>query len=632
MLSDFREKFGGPVAIGFLVLIGLSFVFVGALFPSNLGGGIVAKVNGNEVGINDFENRYRNFIAENPQYVDVSDEVRLLIRRQLLDNLIRETLISEFIAEAGFTISDEYIAEVIRNTPDFRVDGKFNREQYQTFLGMQGLDTTQYERIMRQRLREQQLTLANGATAVVTPGEYRRYLNLVAEQRVVTTASLAPETVESEITVGEEEIVSFYDENGSLFEQPESADIRYILISRDAIDDSIEISEEQLAEYYEQEKNRYLQDEQRQARHILFPFGDDKERTEQEAQAILARVQAGEPFADLARQYSKDGGTASNGGDLGVLTRTQMPDELGTAVFSMNEGEVRGLVETEFGYHIVRVDDVLEPGPLPLDQVRGDLLAELREDEADVAFRALERRVSDAIFDNPDIDAVAEAAGLDVQTFDGFTRSGGGEFGGNQAAIDAVFAPRVLEDGQLSEIVELDVDSSAVFAVAEYNPATRLSLDEVRDQVEAALRAQKADALMAERAASVATAVESNQTFAEAAEAAGAVVNPPRILTRDDRSVDPSLLVAAFTSPKPSETVKVVDYLRNRDGGYTIFTVDAVLPGQPESIPTEQRDFAKLQLAQESGMNDFNAFVEELVATADVEIDDELVAGEGLLQ
>src|SRR5690606_28816418 len=137
----------------------------------------------------------------------------------------------------------------------------------------------------------------------------------------------------------------------------------------------------------------------RQARHILIPFGPDRRAAREQAAAIAGRVRAGEPFEDLARQYSADSGTAEQGGDVGMGVKSQMPGDLGDAIFSMSEGEIRGPVESDFGLHIIRLDDIQPGGPLPLEQVRAELENELRDIEAEASFRDLQRTLSDALFD-----------------------------------------------------------------------------------------------------------------------------------------------------------------------------------------------------------------------------------------
>ena len=153
----------------------------------------------------------------------------------------------------------------------------------------------------------------------------------------------------------------------------------------------VQITEEQLREYYAQSTNRYLQDESRQARHILIPFGEDRGAAEEQAGALVERARAGEPFEDLARQYSADSSTAEQGGTLDTTLKSQMPEALGNAIFSMDRGEIAGPVESEFGFHVVRLDSIQAGGPLPLEQVRAELENELRDIEADEAFQDLQR-------------------------------------------------------------------------------------------------------------------------------------------------------------------------------------------------------------------------------------------------
>ncbi|MEM9690029.1 MAG: SurA N-terminal domain-containing protein [Pseudomonadota bacterium] len=634
MLQNIREKFTGTFALVILGLLAIPFVFVGVGLNFNfIGGANIASANGEEIPLNAFEARYQQFVAQNPQILDAGEELRYQIRRQLLEQIIRETLIEEYLTDLGYRVTDSAVIETIRATPEFQVDGEFNMDLYRSVVGTEGYSTDQFELIQRRLIREGQMSLAIGASAVVTPAEYRNYINIVAQQRVVTTAVLSPELVNNSIEISDDDIVTFYDESPTLYQLPESANIEYALISRSAVAAGVEITESELQGYYDQESGRFLQDEQRQAHHILILFDDDEAAAEETATGILARVNAGEPFEDLARQYSMDGLTASNGGDLGASTRTQLSSELGTAIFDMTVGEIRGLVKSEFGFHIIRLDEILEQGPLPLEQVRASLLAELQDREADDAFLLAERAMSDALFDTPEMPAIAAAAGVDVQTIEGFTRvTGGGELGNNQAAIDAVFDPRVLEDGEISDVIELDAERSAVFRVAQFNEQERQPLDEVREQIETSLRAQRADDVLSARADEIVAAVESGQDFGEAASAVDVVVSQPSLIGRENRDVDPTVVVGAFTSVKPVEGgTPVIGKVRNMQGGYTVYTVDAVIEGRPESIPLEDRDVRKRQLAEQAGLGDYRAFVDALVESANVEIDEDMLAGDLLL-
>ena len=631
MLQNMRENFTGTFAIIILGMIALSFVFFGLNY-SFIGSDYAAKVDGEEINAGVFEQNYRNAIQNNPQLAALPPEQRLILRTNVLNQLVGEQLITNYLNDHGYRISDEQVTRAIQETPEFQLDGKFNMDTYRTFLLERGLDPMRFEQLQRSNLRQSQLQLALGATALVTPAEYRRYLNLFAEQRVVTIATIEESAVSDEVSVTDDMIVSFYNENPGLYLLPESADIEYIEIRRDAVADGIEISEEALLEQYELSKNLYLQDEQRTARHILITFDDDEDAAEAEANDVFARLQAGEAFEDLAAEFSDDGGSASNGGILGTLTRSQLPGELGSSIFTLNEGEIDGPLKGDSGFHIVRVDEILEPGPLPLDQVRGELLTDLREREAGDRFLDLEQSLSDALFDSADLQAISAATGLEIQSVPGFTRSGGEPFGSNQAAIDAVYDDSVLLDGQVSDIIELDANRSAIFRVAQYNEATRQPLEEVREQISASLTSQQAELILVARAEQMLEAVANGEDFGQAAEAAGLTLGNAQIIGRSSQEVDQSLLFDAFAAGKPTAEEPITRRVRMLNGGYAVYSLDAVLPGRPESIPVAERDEGKLFLAQQSGFGDYQAFMQALHEDADIVINNDVLAADDLFQ
>jgi peptidyl-prolyl cis-trans isomerase D len=264
--------------------------------------------------------------------------------------------------------------------------------------------------------------------------------------------------------------------------------------------------------------------------------------------------------------------------------------------------------------------------------VRGELITELQSREADALYLDLERRLSDALFDLSDMQAIAEAVGVEVQTIEGFTRNGAAPFGANQAAIDAVFSDAVRNGEQISEVIELDADSAAIFRVTEYNEATRQPLAEVRDEIEALVRSQQAESLLAERAEQILEAVDGGEDFGVAAEAAGASVSEPALLSRQDTETDQLVVFEVFAAPKPSEDSPVTGRARGLDGTYTVYSLEAVLPGRPESIPLDQRDAGKAQLAQESGVGDYIAFVQSLYNEAEVIVNEDALEEQELLQ
>jgi peptidyl-prolyl cis-trans isomerase D len=622
MLQDIRDKLLGKFAIFLIGLIAVSFVFWGASTPF-LSTGYAAKVEGVEISLTRLEEEFRRQLNQyTEQFGELPESFRQPLRQRVLEGLVRNTVVDVHVDEAGFRIRSEQVDDAIRRTPEFQVDGTFSYDRYETLLANAGYTSPQFKASQQRSMRQDQLQRAIGATAFVTPVEYRRYLNLMGEQRRVMLATFDPAAISEGLDVTEDEIVAFYDARPGEFTTPEAADVEYIEIRRDELAQQVEVSEEALLNYYEESKSRYLQDEQRRARHILIPFADDEQAAEDQAKALTARIRAGEPFEDLARTYSKDGGTSEKGGDLGLIMQSQMPGELGNTIFSMREGDVEGPVRTEFGFHVVRLDQILERGPMPLAEVRGELENELRGSEVDALYRDVERKVSDALFDATDLASIADAVGLEVRTAKRVPRTGGEPFGANQAAIDAIFDERVSRDGEISDIVELDANRSAVFKVSQYYEATRQPIDEVRELIVGALKASKSREIVSGKTDQLLAALAEGADFEAAANQAGAVVTPPTLVGRQSKSPDPAILIEVFNARKPLADQGTTGTAITRAGAYTVYRVVDVIPGRPDSIPQAERDAGKTTLSQQSGFQDYTAYVSQLEAEADISIRD----------
>lgn len=632
MLTKIREKFTGGIAIAILVTIGFSFVFVGGSRFGFSGQNYAAKVDDVDISVGRFEAVYREQLQGNPQLATLSPEFRLRLRTNLLEQLIQQLVIDNYLDEAGFRVSDEDVTRLIQRAPEFQVDGKFDIETYRKLLSLSNYEPAQFERVQRQTLRRAQLQRAIRETSIVTPAGYRRFLNLGFEQRIVTTASITAESVANEVVVTDEMITAYYDDNPALFQVPETADIEYVEIRRDEVARSVSVTEQQLQEFYEFNSDRYLRDEQRRARHILILFDNDEAGAEIVANEMLTRVRAGESFEELARQYSKDGGTAAQGGDLGTLTRTQMPDELGDEIFSMSTGDIVGPLKSDFGFHIVRLDEILERGPMPLEQIRASLLTELQDQEANGLYRDLERKLSDALFDAADIQGLAAAIDGNVNTVSAYSRSGGEPFADSQVAVEAIFSADVLSGAQLSELTELDANRTVVFSVTQHNPSARQPLDDVREQVSAALTSSQTEDLMAAKTRQMLDALAAGDDFATAAETIAAPVAAATVMTRNAEGLDQYVAVAVFTAVKPIQDEATIGSTRNSAGGYTVFSLDAVIPGRPEAIPLADRDAGKVQLVDRYGVGDFVAFVQALRTNAEVIISKDALAAQDVFQ
>jgi len=619
MLQKIREKFTGLFAGILLGMLAISFIFWGIGNFNFLGNTWAAKVDGVEISVFQLENAYQNRLLQIQDYASLPQETLQLIRRNTLDGLIRDTLVELHVAGAGYRIGDEQVAELIQQEPTFRENGVFKKELYYQWLDSQFEDAKSFEARQRLAMRRSQMQRGIGATEFVTPAEYRRYLNLYAEKRVASIATFDIAALAETIVVSDDEIQSYYDARPDDFRASESVDFHYLEVDRNALADEIEVSEDELEQYYADNSGRFLQDEQRHARHILITFGDDEKAAEEQARAITARAQAGEPFEDLARQYSKDSGTAENGGDLGVVLHSAMPGALGDAIFSLDEGEIYGPVRTDFGFHVVRLDEIIPGGPLPLDMVRGELLQELKEQSVEERFQGLTRQLADAVFDADDLAAIAESTGLELKTATTFTRSGGEPFGANQTVIDTVFDPLVTTDGQISDVVEIDANRSIVVQVTSHHPEQRRPLEEVSEQIRFQLQSISAMNVIEDRSRRLTEALQAGGDFEEMAFELEAEFQPDLTLNRFQDDIDETVLHAIFLAKKPAPGNARLGSVISSDGDYVVYMIKAVVPGRPETIPLEERDRRKEELQAAAGAMDYNAFVNELVRTADIE-------------
>jgi peptidyl-prolyl cis-trans isomerase D len=632
MLQKIRDKLTGGFAMAILAIIFVPFAFFGLTNYNFLSAGWAAKVDDAEISLFQLENAYQNQLLQLSEYGELPAEYLTSIKSSILERLIRDTLVELHVAESGYAIDDGMVMEMIQGAPQFQEDGVFKKELYYTWLDQTAQDARVFEAQQRQAMRNSQLQRGIGATAFVTPAEYRRYLNLVTEQRQVSIATFDVAALAETVIVKDEDVSAYYEARPNDFMSPETVDFEYIDLRRDWLMQTIEITEEELVQLYEETKDRYQQDEQRQVSHILITFDDDEAAAEEQATALAARANAGEPFEDLARQYSKDGGTSEQGGSLGTVLQSQFPGALGDAIFGIQKGEIQGPVKSDFGFHIIRVDDIIAGGALPFDQVRSELEADLKTRMVDLRFIELERALSDALFDANDLQMMAETSGLTVMQSTGYTRSGGEPYGANQAMIDTIFDEAVLVNGQISDVIEVDNNRSSVVQVTEYHPEARKTLDEVRDDITFTLQSERALNMIQDRARRFSEALQEGKEFDVAASEVEAAVTPAVIVGRQDEKIDAAVLDAVFRARKPSPGNARIDNAVTTGGDYAVFMLTAVIPGRPESIPLAERDARKDELESRAGNADYTAYVTELAHRASIERSEEALQQQDFFQ
>ena len=630
MLQNIRERFTGRFALVVLALICLPFLFFGV--PNDfIATEDVASVDDINISQPYFENQYQNeMLRYDSEGIEIPDEARIFVRQNVLNNIINDVLTEKFINENGINISDEFIARVIQSSPEFMIDGQFSRDRYYTWLNERVIEPSLFEENQRINIRKGQLERGIRATSFVTPSEYRRYLNLIGEQRNVTIAEIDLSVLADPINLEEEDIQEYYSSRSNEFLQPESIDFSYIELRKDQLNNDLEITDDEILQYYNDSGQRFAQDERRQASHILILLGEDEALSLKRAIDTLERINNGESFSDLVLAISDDEGSKRSDGDLGMLPRSQLPGALGDAIFSMAEGEISEVVRTDFGFHIVRLDRVESDGKVPLELVESELKQELILQKAGQNFTDQERALSDALFDADNLSQLADIIGLEVMTEEFFSSQGGGSFGSNQIVIDAVFDAHRDNNYELSDILEIDANRSIVFQIEGYNEAKVRPLGDVRDTIVADMKLVSAEVLANDIATRLESLLIKGESIQEVANELSSVTTVNKLMNRASEDDDFMLQASVFGEKRSKDGVPRIGTVIMSNGNYAVYSVTESIYGIPESIPQNERDDARELLNQRSGLSDYSAFISELEQRADITKNDEIISSSSL--
>ena len=630
MLQNIRERFTGRFALVVLALICLPFLFFGV--PNDfIATEDVASVDDTNISQPYFENQYQNeMLRYDSEGIEIPDEARIFVRQNVLNNIINDVLTEKFIIENGINISDEFIARVIQSSPEFMIDGQFSRDRYYTWLNERVIEPSLFEENQRINIRKGQLERGIRATSFVTPSEYRRYLNLIGEQRNVTIAEIDLSVLADPINLEEEDIQEYYSSRSNEFLQPESIDFSYIELRKDQLNNDLEITDDEILQYYNDSGQRFAQDERRQASHILILLGEDEALSLKRAIDTLERINNGESFSDLVLTISDDEGSKRSDGDLGMLPRSQLPGALGDAIFSMTEGEISEVVRTDFGFHIVRLDRVESDGKVPLELVESELKQELILQKAGQNFTDQERALSDALFDADNLSQLADIIGLEVMTEEFFSSQGGGSFGSNQIVIDAVFDAHRDNNYELSDILEIDANRSIVFQIEGYNEAKVRPLEDVRDTIVSDMKLVSAEVLANDIATRLESLLFKGESIQEVANELSSVTTVNKLMNRASEDDDFMLQASVFSEKRSKDGVPRIGTVIMSNGNYAVYSVTESIYGIPESIPQNERDDARELLNQRSGLSDYSAFISELEQRADITRNDEIISSSSL--
>ncbi|HEX4153911.1 MAG TPA: SurA N-terminal domain-containing protein [Steroidobacteraceae bacterium] len=608
MLQTIHDKLKGWLAGVVLGIIGLVFVFWGINWTLSAPT-YAAKVNGVEISGNEVREAYQRRLAqyERQSNAPLDDAQRAGIKKQVLDDYISGEALVTRADRLGYRVSDQQLLAEMAQYPALQVDGKFDYAHALAVLKAQGRSVTQIENSFRRDVKLKQLDRAIDESSFATASEVKRFLELTRQQRELAWLTLSAAKYAVDATPDEPQIKAYYEAHKAQYMTPETVHLRYVELSLAGLAAKVNVDDAQLKAYYEEQKTkspeRYVQPEQRRVAHILLQVPDPKDdaAVKAKAESILKRAESGEDFGKLAQEFSQDPGSAQKGGDLGWADRKAYVAPFADAAFSMKEGEIRGPVKTQFGYHILKLEGVQPTTIKTFDQAKTDLATEYRQNEAERMFNDAQDQLADATLQNTsDIDVVAKKAGLEVHDIPNFSRNDG-ELGKSPAVLQAAFSEDVL-DGHLSPIVELEKGRGVVLSATDHVLPKQKPLEAVRAEVVAAWKKERGTELAAQAAAAAVKRLNAGESWDSVAKSLGLTPEAPKFVARGDQAVPLSVRQAAFEGPKP-KGAPVYSNLPLSDGDAAVVAVSAVRE-EPTADPKVGYAEAQREFAQQAASAD----------------------------
>lgn len=612
MLQAIRERVTGIVAIFILGLLAVPFLFFGVdSYIRDVPRDSVAQVGDIEITVSDFQSEFARHRArlrqERPEEYDDLAVNQPQYRREFLDDMIDQRLLRQHARDLGLQVSPGALREVIRSIPAFQVDGQFQPEIYEDRLRAGGRSPRQFEREVSQDLLLRMVPTAVSDSSVVTEREVDRWLRLQNETRQVAMVPVDAAPFEEPDAVGDEDIQAYYDENtgdentgdqnSGEFMRPERIVLEYVELDADSLVVDHEVGEQELRQRYEAVQARYMIPEQRRARHILITAdGRDDQQARELARSLHERIEDGEDFAELAGEYSEDPGSAAAGGDLGWIEPDDMTPAFEQALFELEAaGEVSEPVQTDFGWHLIALDEIRPARGQSFEEARAEIEEELREERAaDLYFEQLDRLV-DLVYAEPDhLEFVADDLGLEVNTIGPFSREDAEGIAADPRVQQEAFSDMVLLDRQISEPIELDDMHTVVIQVAEHEPARPRELDEVRDEIRSRIARERAREAAREYAESLLDEAGEAGAELEAVAEREELEWNEQTVGRRDFQLGTRLLDELFKLPVPGETPGV--HVIPRSGGWTVVRLEEVTPGNPAAAEQVERRVAGQQI------------------------------------
>ncbi len=612
MMERLREGVNSIAIKIILGLIILSFVFTGVSGYIGGGSNAAAKVDGIEITRGAFDQAYqneRNMLQAQygEQYANLLSDPNFVqrLRQSVLDKMVNEILIENHAKSLGLRISDAQVLSMILKMPEFQLEGTFSQDIYETALRRAGYTPESFGEVIRRSEVRKQLLKAVSGSEFSLPSEVQEQSKLLTQTRDIRKLELSVETFAKAAVPSEDELQEYYSSNASQFTRPEQVKVSYLEFSGEDLKAIVEVTDEEIEGYYQDNVDQYSTAEQRSVSHILIS-GEE----EAKAQDILQQLNSGADFSELAKTSSEDIGSAEAGGSLGWIERDVMDPVFEEAAFSLsNVGDITGLVKSDFGFHIIQLDDLKAVETKPLtsvqDEIKQDLINQKAADRFHDQYNDLER----IAFESPNsLDAAADLVQGQVKTTDYISRFDAPEILRSAEVQEAIYSLEVKENGENSIPVEIAPEHVIVVRVEDVREEEVLPFEDVKEQV-----VQQLSVVMGEK-----KAVElANQLIESLSNDDTSVLDKEGLSFGEIETINRGnpLASTVYALRKPEEGKKVYGQSKDFSGNIVVVELNSVTSEEQSAFATQ----IGMQIVRSNGEQDVIALSKALREKADVE-------------
>jgi len=632
VLQSIRERLTGVLAFTILGILVIPFALVGvnSYFTSS-GDNIVARVNDTEISTNDFNQSFSNYRRRmqsimGAQYDPVQFD-QLIVRREHLDSLIDQELITQAAQSMGLDVDDDTLAEEIRQIPAFQVEGQFNTDVYQSRLLSQGMTPKQFQSEMRSQFVINQLPRNIAESSIATSVEVKEFVGLLDQTRTFNAVLVPADAAESDVEFSESEIIAWHESHSEDYQSEERVIVEYIELDAALLPVGLPPEEDYLRAQFEAQSARFISPEQRQVSHILIEVAANASEAEietarQTAEDLSRRAQEGEDFATLAIEYSQDQGSASAGGDLGWVESGVMVQAFENAMYELSmEAPISDPVQTGFGWHVIQLNEIRESTGMSFEEARMTLVGEYEEENAARAFLEQADRLVDLIYEDPTtLESAALVMELPVNVAGPFSRAGGEGIAANPEVIEAAFSDLVLLQGSVSDPVNLDENRLVMLKLKEHLPVALIPVEEVRDEIIATLSDNLARDKAKARADELLAALQSGESELEELVAeSGLDYARHEEVKRNAVMPDAMLVQEVFRLATPSEESPVEAVLPTT-GGFAVVQLESVVQGELDTDTLMVQQQYERVIANGNASQENAALMRQLRTAANIEV------------